>query len=302
MLLGESNSHISNKNTNPPEAQYKDVYWNTCIERNVKEIGEKSKGYKIMHIKESRTMSYLYSNLMFAGIILGPMSGLLTGIGSTLNPNAPITFPIISACVAFISGIIVAITKYGKFEERCSHHKISASKYTGLESNVRRQLVLRRQDRINAIQYLEYIGGNFDELFLSSPLVSKVVYENYVTMAKKIGIFIPDEYGLTIQIDEMFQTRKLNDIRNVSSIEINEESESCENIENNNTHEDIKTKTPESKTPESKTPESKTRLAENELKGEKEIKRLGTFRHFPEFNKYSDGRMEYEMQRMMGLR
>lgn len=285
--------------------QYPSVSWNHNIEQNVKEIGEKSKGYKIMHIQEARRISQLYRRLMYAGIALGPLSGLLSGIGTILNPsNDPVEFPIASMCVAFLSGIVVAITKYGKFEEKRSHHKIAASKYTGLESNVRRQLVLCRSDRVNAGQYLEYVGSNFDDLFLASPLVTKGIYDNYVTVAKDNGIVIPDEYGLTIHVDEMYQKNKFNEMKNVSAINVNESSSSFTSEEEKvelkiaEPRDAPKTKIP---SPES-TKRQRLTLGEETFKGNKEVKRTGIFTHFPEMNKYSDGRMEYEMQRMTGLK
>ena len=36
------------------------ISWNSKIEKNVKQIGEKSKGYKIMHIQSSRIISTRY--------------------------------------------------------------------------------------------------------------------------------------------------------------------------------------------------------------------------------------------------
>ena len=111
-----------------------------------------------------------------------------------------------------MSGIVVAITKFGKFEERSSHHKLAASKYTSLESNVRRQLILCRTDRINAGQYLEWIGNSFDELFLASPLVARNIYEKYVELAHKNGISVPDEYEITINIDEKIPSTKIQRI------------------------------------------------------------------------------------------
>jgi hypothetical protein len=268
------------------------VSWNNKIEQNIKEIGEKAKGYKIMHIQESRKISQMYKNLMITGIALGPLAGLLSAIGAVINPsNAPVEMPIAATCVAFISGIVIAITKYGKFEEKSSHHKIAASKYTSIESNVRRQLVLRRDDRINAVQYLEYVGSNFDELFLVSPLVTKRIYEDYVKIAKESGLIVPDEYGLTINVDEHYQRNKLNEMKNVSVININESDEIEINIE------PLKSITP------SPVSDKKRRISLDEtLKGTKELKRTGNFTHFPELNKFSDGRMEYEMQRMMGLK
>ena len=277
--------------------KYPTISWNESIEQNVKEIGEKSKGYKIMHIQEARKISQLYRRLMYAGILLGPLAGILSGIGAILNPSeGPVEFPIAATCVGFVSGIVVAITKYGKFEEKSSHHKIAASKYTGLESNIRRQLVLCRTDRINAGQYLEYVGSNFDELFLASPLVAKDIYDDYVIVAKENGIIIPDEYGLTIRVDEMYQKNKFNEMRNFSAIGVNESSSSDEQVK-------LMIGDPKPKIP-SPDSEKKKRLSlgEETFKGDKEVKRTGTFTHFPELNKYSDGRMEYEMQRMMGLK
>ena len=57
--------------------QKSNVYWNQDIEKIVHEIGEKSKSYKIMHIKEAKSISFIYDLLMYSGIILGPIAGLL---------------------------------------------------------------------------------------------------------------------------------------------------------------------------------------------------------------------------------
>lgn len=256
------------------------ISWNGNMEQNVRVIGEKSKGYKIMHIKESRQISLKYDVLMYAGIFLGPMACLLSGIGATLNPDAPTTFPIISACVAFVSGITVAITKYGKFEERSSHHKLAASKYTSLESNIRRQLSLCRTDRIHSVEYLEWVGNSFDDLFLASPLVAKNIYENYIKLAKEHGITIPDEYGITINVDSDYQQKKILELKDASVIGVNDGVEAGKtNSRISRTHSDIET-----------------------FKGDNEIRRTQSMSHYPELNKFSDGRMEYEMQRMIGLK
>jgi hypothetical protein len=241
------------------------VNWSKNIEKNILEIGEKSKGYKIMHLKSSRQISWRYD----------------------LNPETAITIPIISACVAFISGIVVAITKYGKYEEKSSHHKLAASKYTSLESNVRRQLALCRIDRINAGPYLEWIGNSFDELFLASPLIAAKIYEEYVKIAKENGITIPDEYGITINIEEQYQKEKICEMRDCTFIDINDSLDNRK--EKTVKKEDIK---------------DQNSTLENESLNNKnnKIKRTETLSNFLELNKFSDGRMEYEMKRMMGFR
>ena len=231
----------------PPKGVTKNVNWNPIIEKNVLEIGEKAKGYKTMHTQESEQVSTKYDILMFCGIVLGPLAGLLSSIGAILAPpDTAIILPILSTCVGFLSGIFVAITKYGKYEENMSKHKLAASKYTSLESNVRRQLALCRLDRVNAVQYLEWIGNSFDELFLASPLVAKKIYEQYIEMAKENGLVIPDEYKIIVNVDQRFSEIK----KPQGKIEITRES----------------------------------------------INKL------PELNKFSDGRMDYELNRMLNLK
>jgi hypothetical protein len=218
-------------------------HWNDSIEKNVLGVGEKAKGYKIMHVQESRTLSRQYNWLMYSGIALGPLAGLLSGLGAIMSPpEDPVYFPIFSACAAFMAGIVVAVTKFGKFEEKTASHKLAASKYTSLESNIRRQLSLGRDNRVNAVKYLDYIGNSFDDLFTTSPLIEKSVYDNYVRVARAKGYIIPDEYELTMHI------------------------ENCE---------------------------------EPPVKEENNIKRENTIAKLPYISHFSDGRMMYEIQRMM---
>lgn len=268
----------------------KSVRWDEDIENNVKELGEKAKGYKIMHIQEARRISRQYKWLMYSGIFLGPIAGLLSGIGAIINPSdGPVEWPIAATCAGFISGIVVAVTKFGKFEEKSSHHKLAASKYTSLESNVRRQLVLCRTERVNAVKYLEWIGNSFDDLFLASPLIARSIYTEYVKVAKENGLTVPDEYQLTINVNERYQLQKFNEMKDSSVININENAR--ENA----------LPSPESELRKLKEPEIKKQVSAT-FKGGKEIKRTQTLSHFPELNQFSDGRMGYEMQRMLGLK
>ena len=184
------------------------VPWDAAMETNIQTIGKKANGYKSMHIRAAQTMNRMHSTVMYTGIILGPMAGLLSGIGATLNPEAPVTFPIISACVAFISGIVVAVSKFGKYDEQAMAHKTAAAKYTSLESNVRRQLDLPRRGRENALRYTQWVGSSFEELFLASPLLDPVIYEDYKSVAEHAGNPVPEPYDHQIAIDPGYATKQ----------------------------------------------------------------------------------------------
>lgn len=56
--------------------------WNDKLELSAKDIGNNSKGYKIMHLNQAQKTKKYYNILMFLGIFLSPLSGLFSGINS----------------------------------------------------------------------------------------------------------------------------------------------------------------------------------------------------------------------------
>lgn len=172
--------------------------WNDTLEKSAKNIGEMSGGYRTMHIKVAQKATRLFNSLMIAGIVLGPISGVLSGIAITVED---VDFlPIISSIFGFASGIIITIIKFGKYDEVSSAHKIAAAKYSSLESNVRRQLVMQRECRPSAKQYLEWLNDSFDQLFSSAPLIPDKIYKNYCKYAKTHNLALPPIYGSSIII------------------------------------------------------------------------------------------------------
>jgi hypothetical protein len=116
---------------------------------------------------------------MYLGIFLGPLAGLISGIGATFDPEADTTFPVISACVALISAFVVATTKFGRFEEKSAEHRNAAGKYNSLAGNINRQMILDREQRVEASKYMKWIGNCFDDLSASSPLISNKVCKDH---------------------------------------------------------------------------------------------------------------------------
>ena len=188
------------------------VLWNDNLEEFVKDIGELSKKYKIMHIKEAQYLSIVYNNLMILGICLGPISGLLSAIGDILNSTY---LPIISMLMGFLSGIIVTIIKFGKYDENSNSNKQSAIYFSSIENNVRRQLGLYRNDRINPITYIDWLETKFENIFNSSPLLPAKLHDKYLINKEneKIDIIKNDQIDdleKNIQIDENSEKNQYN--------------------------------------------------------------------------------------------
>ena len=248
------------------------VNWNDKLELAVKDIGDSCKNYKLLHIYEAQYSNKIYNILMLIGIIIGPLSGLSSGIGTIMNDKYEILnsiIPIINTILGFFSGIVIAIVKFGKYDESSNANKQAAARYTSIESNVRRQLGLYRNDRVSALLYMEWLETKYEELFLSAPLIPFSSYNRF----KKLGINIPEQYDSDITINTEYENIKIKEIINSSDIKINIDKEDY--------------------IPKMNIIEVK--------KDKKKIKRTNTMSQFPQLNQYSDKMLEYEMKRMIGF-
>jgi hypothetical protein len=257
------------------------VSWNDRIENAAKDIGESSKGYKLLHIREAQRAVKMYSFLMYIGILVGPLSGVLSGIEAALRPpkDDP-TMSVIVIFLGFLSGIIVATIKFGRYDELSNANKTAAASYTSLEANVRRQLGLYRNDRVNAIKYMEWLETKYEELFMSAPLLPAGSYKKI----EEDSAIIPNRYESKININETYEREKYLEICNATEIEIND-----------NLDLDLELGLTDKTDSPRPSPETKS------LKGGKKIKRTNTMSKIPQLNKFSDKMLEYEMKRMMGL-
>jgi len=233
--------------------------WNEKIEIVAKNIGEDAKSYKLMHIIQAQKAHDIYNKLTIWGIIIGPFSGILNAINQSLQPDSP-TIPIIVIILSFISGILVAMVKFGKYDEITNANQSAAARYTGLEANIRRQLSLYRANRVTAKTYLEWVEAKYEEILISAPLLSTSVYITFTKRAKNEGWKIPnkDEYVIAINKEECSTPTVSNRDKTIPTLP--------------------------------STPEPTPNLV---------LKRSSTMAKMPEINQYSDRMLQYELNRLM---
>lgn len=253
------------------------VAWNNKLEQTAKEIGESSKGYKLMHITEAQRAQTIYNRLMILGIIMGPLSGVASAIGAAINSGTDPTIPIISIIFGFISGIVVAILKFGKYDEVSHANKQAAARYTSIESSVRRQLGLYRYDRIPANSYMDWLETKFEELFQSAPLLPAVAYDKLSNIAEKIGIKVPNQYNTTITINTEYED---DNIKNIDEIVIANKNDVIVEVASSES----------------------SNKKEKPLNKTKSVKRTIGMANFSDLGQCSDKMLQYEMERMAGFK
>lgn len=287
-------------NTPSPEAS-RDIMWNDRLEQAAKNIGESSKSYKLMHIKEAQRATKAYNRLMIFGIILGPLSGVLSALDAAIDTNNDPTLPIIVTVLGFLAGIIVATVKFGKYGEVSNANKQAAARYTSVESSVRRQLGLYRTDRVLAIPYMDWLETKYEELFLSAPLLPAGAYDRYANIAKKLGLSVPNQYEAVITINSEYEDTKVQAVGNVANIEINVGDSPKKEEISGDVEEGGYASAPSVSVNESPEQRADRLMPTPGIKGNKRIRRTGTMAQFPALNECSDKMLQYELKRMMGF-
>ena len=176
------------------------IKWNDNLEKETYNIAYNCNHSKINHIKNSIIYSRIYSMFIILGVLIGPVSSTL----STTDAFSSSSLLIISSFTGYISGIIIAVIKFGKFEQLSVSNKNAAMKYNSLENNIKRQLSLYRTDRIKPDNYLKWIELKFEEINSSSPLIHK----NFL----KINNEQPKEYNQTNETNQTKQPKEYNQI------------------------------------------------------------------------------------------
>ena len=144
--------------------------WDSSFEKIILNFRKKISKLKNIHISLSKSKHNSYSNLMLSIIIIAPSTGLISGVGSVYKHYENL-FLLSSSFLNILSGIILSIVKFNKYDELSSEHKNSAMRYTYLEHNIEQQLALPKTDRIEAVKYINYLNDEFSLIYTSSPFV-----------------------------------------------------------------------------------------------------------------------------------
>ena len=148
-----------------------DNNWNEIIEEVILDIQQKSSSNSTLHLKLANSYLFKYNFLTILGIILGPMSA---AIASVNNQHCSYEYKFLHTCMIVLSmssGIIMSIIKFGKYDEKCNKNRVAATNYITIDHNIKQQLMLKKEDRMDSNTYLEWLQQKFDNTFSNSPLL-----------------------------------------------------------------------------------------------------------------------------------
>ena len=125
---------------------------------------------------------------MVIGIIIGPLTSVISSIGLTLKMQNSPSIAIINIILGFLSGLIATTMKFAKYEKKISLNKTIAAEFMTLEANINRQLSLYRHDRVSSIPYMEWLEHKYQELLATAPLLSSFVHKKFTKTSMEVII------------------------------------------------------------------------------------------------------------------
>ena len=151
-----------------------EIDYNSEFEQLLKENGEHSQVYSILHQMSYIKYKYLFDALNIPSIILTAVIGFITGIGI----NYPYTGIILGASSVFVS-IMKSITSYMKLNERSENHRICSLQFGQISNEIKIELSLRRKQRQPAKILLDVIKVKFKNLMEVAQLIDNDIIQKF---------------------------------------------------------------------------------------------------------------------------
>ena len=109
-------------------------------------------------------------------------------------------------------------TKFNNYSEKSQSHLVASARYISLENNIKRQLLLDKNDRLPANEYLEWVMKNYDNLYMASPLIDEKnnniieALESQLELGKKFEIDLQKQKNMkTYLFTNIHDLRKYDD-------------------------------------------------------------------------------------------
>jgi hypothetical protein len=253
--------------------------WNNAIENVARDIGNKALGYKWMHVNSAESLEFYYDKLSYVNIAISPIIAL--GVLAPPTTTKITTIKITLGVLAVLNGITSSLLKFWNNIEKSQAHRYTATRYSSLVSNIRRQLSLPYEDRQDGKIYIEWIAREYDQLVAVGPPIDRRCIKRYTKLAKEKNIPVPEQQGGILAIEVINKNDKIPfkiqnrtdtilDVGVISSIEVD--------TVDNKDHIDIKI------------------TEEEQYLNSVPVKSQGTY--CKEIDHYANAMMDYELNRL----
>jgi hypothetical protein len=201
----QSNSSTSTISLTPSNLVVRDILdtWNESQEILLKTICERSNCMRWLHTQCISYYDSLHFCLTIPNIIITTVNGSVTMSISSLftNPHDQQTALTIVGLISLFSAALLTINQYIKSQQMSESHRIASIAYSKLYRTIMNELALRRDQRVNGLDFLNVVRSEIDRLESTSPSVLPFVIRKFNKKFLKNSIEKPE---ITGDLDEVY--------------------------------------------------------------------------------------------------
>ena len=164
------------------------ISWTLRQEVLLKEIGEKSLCYYLLHRDESIrykraydvSMMYIFTQTMFASVLMFIASGFQ---GASEHSDSSVKYmyllPLASGMINLGIAFQQKVLEFKQPERFMIEHETTSRVFRGIYDDIRKELLLERKDRANMPGFLDTIYERYITEKKKAPFVSKIGYQTF---------------------------------------------------------------------------------------------------------------------------
>ena len=166
------------------------ISWTLRQEYLLKEIGEKSLCYYLLHRDESIrfkraydiSMMYIFTQTMIASVLMFVASGF-QGASEQSDNNIPYIYvlPLASGIINLGIAFQQKVLEFKQPERFMIEHETTSRVFRGIYDDIRKELLLERKDRANMPGFLNVTYERYISEKKKAPFVSKIGYQTFRT-------------------------------------------------------------------------------------------------------------------------
>lgn len=172
--------------------------WNTAQEDLLCAIADRSNCYRWMHAKCQTVYDRYNFWLTIPSISIGTVAGSATiGLpGITGDPETARVLTVLMGVMTLSASVFTSINQYMRSSQYAESHRISAVAHGKVHRLISSELSLRRDQRINASEFIKSVRAEQDRLQDTSPIILDSVIKQFnLTFVSRTDLEKPEVAG-----------------------------------------------------------------------------------------------------------
>lgn len=168
-----------NKEQKMEPTEFRDIQWNSQLERILSEEGERALCFSWLHNQAHKRYTGLNIYITLPTIVMSTLAGTASIGSQTLFQNNIDMSSYVVGAISITVGVLNTVSSFFGWAKRSEGHRISAMTYSKIHRFILIELSLPRRERMAAKDMLKNVRDQLDRLEETSPAIPDSVIARF---------------------------------------------------------------------------------------------------------------------------